>query len=276
MADQSDVETVLANTIQIALYPGGVGAESTLGRLVRIYRGWPVAAALDRDLAAGCINISVFPEASNQLNTTRWMDDTIATAGVVPSLTIAVDGDTATLGGEARPGQVAGLLADGIAVVHRLVGGDTTSAVAAVLGAYMRSRRPALVSGATVQVPGVGRLVGRVVTDQLALRETRRQRQTFRVTCWCPDPDTRDATGSLVDAALSAKAFIDLPDGTLGQVRFLSSVLLDQSQNAMLYRRDLIYSVEYATTFAELRPAMIFGNARFALGSADVVHSLLG
>jgi hypothetical protein len=276
MVDQSDVEAALAGLVEAAIYPGGTGASSRLGKLVRIYRGWPVAAALDRDLAAGCVNVTVFPEAQRQVNTTRWMDDTIATVRVAPSMTVMVDRDTATLDGEPRPGQLAGLLADGVAVVHRIVAGDTVAAVAAVLGAYLRTRRAVRVAGSAVQVPGVGRLSGRVVADQLAVREARRQRQVFRVTCWCPDPETRDLTGRLVDAAVSAGAFIDLPDGTQGQVRFVSSVVLDESQNVALYRRDLIYSVEYATTISELRPSMIFGNARFALGSADLVHSLLG
>ena len=46
MADQSDVEAALAGLIEAALYPGGAAAPSVLGRLVRIYRGWPVAARL--------------------------------------------------------------------------------------------------------------------------------------------------------------------------------------------------------------------------------------
>ena len=87
---------------------------------------------------------------------------------------------------------------------------------------------------------------------------------------------TRDAAGAAVDAALAALTFIELPDGTQGRLRFVSSTLLDESQNVALYRRDLVYSVEYATTVAVNLPSMIFGNARFALGSADMIHSLLG
>lgn len=276
MADQSDVEAALSGIVAAALYPAGLAAPSILRRLVRVYRGWPVAAALDRDLAAGFLNISVFPEAQRQANTTRWIDDTIATTTARTTMTIDVAGDTASIGGIVGAGQIAGLLADNSAAVHRVEAGDTLAAVAAVLGSYLRTQRPVVVAGTSVQVPGVGRLIGRVVADQLALRETRRQRQQFRVSCWCPDPETRDAAGAAVDAALSARTFIDLPDGTQGQLRFVSSVLLDASQNAGLYRRDLLYSVEYATTVAELRPSMIFGNARFALGSTDMVKTLLG
>lgn len=276
MADQSDVEAALAGIVEGALYPGGLSAPSVLGRVVRVYRGWPIGAALERDLAAGAVNVTVFPDAHRQANTTRWTDSWTKVEARVPGLTLTVAGTTVTIAGSAEPGQVAGLLADGVAVVHRTEAGDTPQAVAAVLGAYLREHRPVTVAGTMLVVPGAATLVGRVVADQLAQRETRRQRQVFRVTCWCPDPETRDLAGAAVDAALSSQAFIGLPDGTMGQIRFVSSVLLDQSQNAALYRRDLLFSVEYATTVAESLPAMIFGKAAFAPGGTDTVHSLLG
>ena len=276
MADQSDVETVLVGAVGAALYPQGTAAPSILGRVVRVYRGWPISAALDRDLAAGHVNVTVFPEAATQRNTTRWPDIYIPGEAVTPRLTMTVAGETASIGGTADIGQVAGLLVDDLAVVHRTAAGDTPESVAAVLGDYILTRRPALVSGATILVPGAGRLIGRVVADQPALRETRRQRQNFRVSVWCPDPETRDAAGSAVDAALSVRSFIGLADGSSGRVRFVSSQVFDQSQNAALYRRDLVYAVEYATTVSDVLPAMIFGNATLAPAGGDVVQSLLG
>ena len=63
MADQSDVEAVLVGLVGAAVYPEGVSAPSVLGRVCRVYRGWPTGALLDRDLAAGHVNITVFPEA---------------------------------------------------------------------------------------------------------------------------------------------------------------------------------------------------------------------
>jgi hypothetical protein len=261
MADQSDVEAALAGVVGAALYPQGTAAPSVLGVVCRIYRGWPGQAALAADLAAGAVNVTIWPEASGQANTTRWPDVWQQTAVVAPSLAVAVAGDTATFSGSAGPGQVAGLLVDNVAVVHRTVAGDTPGSVAAVLGSYLRPRRVVQLSGASLTVPGAGSLIGRVVADQPGMRQTRRQRQNFRVTCWCPDPATRDRAGAAVDAALSASAFIGLADGTSGHLRFVSSALSDRAEDAGLFRRDLVYSVDYATTVASVLPSMIFGDA---------------
>ena len=264
MADQSDVEAALVGAVAAALYPQGVAAPSLLGAVARVYRGWPGQAALAADLAEGAVNITVFPDPAGQVNTSRWPDQWRQTATVVPTLAVTVAGVTAVFSGSADPGQVAGLLVDNEAVVHRTVAGDTAQSVAAVLGSYLRPRRVVQLAGAALTVPGAGSLIGRVVADQPGLRQTRRQRQNFRVTCWCPDPATRDAAGAAVDAALSASAFIPLADGTAGRLRFVSSALFDQSADAALFRRDLVYSVDYATTAAELLPVMIFGDATLA------------
>lgn len=275
MADQSDVEAALVGLVAAGLYPQGVAYPSVLGRVVRVYRGWPVAAALDPDLAAGHVNISVFPEAGGQMETTRWADDEAVVAPVPPVLAASVAGEMVVFSGRAATGQVVGVKADNFAVVHRTEAGDTPESVAAVLAAYLRTQRIVQVDGARLQVPGVASLIGRVVADQPGLRQIRRQRQRFRVSCWCADPATRDAAGAAVDGALSALAFVALPDGTAGRLKFVSSMLLDQSQNAALYRRDLVYSVEYATTLGRVLPAMIFGDATLAPAGGGVVQSLL-
>ena len=61
MADQSDVEIALVSVVSAALYPNGTDEASVPGPDCRIYRGWPNSAALDADLAAGKINVTVFP-----------------------------------------------------------------------------------------------------------------------------------------------------------------------------------------------------------------------
>ena len=66
MADQSDVEIALVNVVAAALYPDGTDKFSVPGPDCRIYRGWPNSAALDADLAAGKINVTVFPGRRRQ------------------------------------------------------------------------------------------------------------------------------------------------------------------------------------------------------------------
>ena len=275
MADQSDVEAVLARLVSGVIYPQGTSAPSILGVDCRIYRGWPNSAALNADLAGKRVNITVFPEPRQQVNSTRWSSEFIPVALAVPTLTVSVSGNAATFGGSADPGQVAGLLADDMAVVHRIESGDTPSMVAAILASYLRTQRATVLSGATVTVPSARLLIGRVVADQRFTEELRRQLQRFRITCWCPDPASRDAAAAAVDAALAAQPFIALPDGTQGRLRFVSSAVFDQSQDAQLYRRDLVYSVDYSTTQTTTLPSMIFGDARFAPAGAGIEQSLL-
>ena len=275
MADQSDVETALVSAIAATLYPQGPSAPSLITAPCRIYRGAPTSAALTADLAGGVVNVTITPEASGQENTTRYPDDPQLGTPVLPALTVAVAGQTATFAGSASLGQVAGLVVDNMAVVHRTQAGDSPALVAATLASYLRTRRLALVSGATLTVPDATTLIGRVVADQVAYRETRRQRQHFKVSVWCPSADLRDRVATVVDQSLAASLWLPLADGAAGYMRATASVVLEQSQVANLYRRDLTYSIEYPTIVATTLPAMIFGDLRLTPADAGSVQTLL-
>lgn len=275
MADQSDVEAALVRAIAAVLYPEGTSAPSVVGPQCRIFRGWPAAAALTADLLAGVVNITVFPDGGHQHDTTRYSDELKLITLNTPTLAISVSGATATVSGVANPGQVVGILVDNIAVVHRTQVGDTPELVAATLAAYLRTRRLTTVSGATITIPNARGVVGRVVCDQTAQHETRRQRQGFRVTMWCPSPALRDLVAGLIDQALSDSNWLSLSDGTAGFVRMAHSKVFDQSQNANLYRRDIIYNIEYPTTISLTLPSMIFGNLKFTPADAGSVLTLL-
>ncbi len=259
MADQADVEAALAGIVGGALYPNGLEAGcAAAGRIVRIYRGWPTPAALDDDLGAGRCNVSVAAVAGSQQITTRYPDRWRVASPVAPTLTANVTGELVNFGGTVAPGQVVALLVDSRAAVHRTQAGDTPASVAAALaGELQQLGIGASVSGAAVSVSGARSVVARVVADQVAQRETRRQSQHFAVTCWCPDPAARDAIGSAMDAALSGIDFVGLADGSSGRLLFVSSVASDLWEDATLYRRVLTYSVEYATTITETQPCLL-------------------
>jgi hypothetical protein len=275
MADQSDVETALVSAITTILYPNGIDSGGLLAQTVKIYRGWPNTASLRTDLAANTLNVTVFPKAGTSRNTTRWTDGVVSTSSVVPSLTVSVSGTSATFAGSANTGLLAGLLVDSLAVVHRTVTADTPELVAATLGEMIRTQRIAQVSEATVTVPGAALLLGRVVADQPVLRWTRSQLQQFLISCWCPDPTSRDSIAAAIDNALSSLSFIVLGDGSSGRLRYVGTTEFDQSQDAALYRRDLVYSVDYQTTVADTLPSMIFGNTTLAPLGSGAVNSLL-
>lgn len=259
MADLSDVENALVALVAAALYPSGPGGPAANGILSRVYRGWPEAAALDADLAAGNVNVSIFPESSGR-NTTRYLDQWLLLDHVAPTLSANVVGNVVSFGGSADPGQLAGVLADEKTYVHRTITGDTPWLVAADLAAAMRPDRIVLLSGGAIVVPGAARLMARVVAAQPALMQTRRQEHSFRITCWCPDPAARDATAGILDAALAQTTFIELSDGSRGRLRYRGGAVIDRAENASLYRRDLVYYVEYPTTLSALLPAMLFAD----------------
>ena len=266
MADQSDVETALVSAIAAAIYPNGTGVSSVLGVTARVYRGWPNGAALDADLAAGNVNVTVFP-VEGARNTTRWPYEWRATPAPA-TLTATVAGNAASFAGNAATGQLAGLLVGQKSYVHRTRAGDTPELVAALLGSAVAADMPVLVAGATVTIPGAPASVARTAADAAASLELRRQEQGFRITCWCPSPALRDAAATRVDAALSASRFIALADGSTGRLRWSGSAVQDRSQDAGLYRRDITYSVDYPTTQNQAQPCMLFGD--LALGGLTV------
>ncbi|MBV9784784.1 MAG: hypothetical protein JO264_13325 [Acidisphaera sp.] len=269
MADQSDVENALAALVSAALYPTATGA----GTLYRVYRGWPNAAALDADLAAGVLNVSIYP-ADDERNTTRYFDQWIVPVTVTATLSASVSGNVVSFAGTAGAGQLAGVLADNAGYVYRTQAGDTPALVAANLAVLIRADRIATLSGVTVTVPGAERLVGRVVADQDGLQQTRRQMQGFRISIWCPDYATRDATATAIDVALSQQRFITLADGSRGQLIFQRSQVVDRAEDAGLFRRDLLYSVEYPTTLRQSLPSMLFGDLTLGNGANPIINVL--
>ena len=258
MPTQSDVETTLIKLAAAALYPDGTSAPAAIPATIRLYRGWPNQTALDADLAAGLVNVTVFPVPGATQNTTRYMPDWFPDP-VTPALTVFVTGTTVTFGGVASLGQLAGVLVDGVSYVHRTVAGDTPALVAATLAAAIHPSRIVLTSGASLTIPSASTLVGRTAADATSAQELRRQRQEFRLTAWCPTPDLRDAACEAIDVAYAATPFLTLPDGTAARLRFAATTTFDSRQDAALYRRDLLYTVEYPTTQVATEPSMLFG-----------------
>ena len=260
MADESDVEVALTNLASTALYPNGTGAASVPGPVCHVYRGWPNSAALDADLTAGNINVTVFAGAGAGRTTTRYAEQWGGVSAPAPTLTVSVSGASVTFGGSAATGQVTGILVDGCSYAYRTQAGDTPELVAANLASLVRSNSIVSVAGSTLTIAGAGDLIARVVADATAQREVRRQEKDFRISCWCPTPTTRDATATAIDLSLSTMFFILLSDGTSARLTYRGTSEFDQSQNAKLFRRDLMYGVEYPTVIAVSEPAMLFGD----------------
>ena len=62
----------------------------------------------------------------------------------------------------------------------------------------------------------------------------------------------------MIGSQFAGIAFLDLADGTGGRLRYSHTASIDDGQDAGVYRRDLVYVVEYPTTIEQLLPSMLF------------------
>jgi len=212
MADISDVEQAVVDTVTGILYPAGTSSGSIIGTDCRIYRGWPNSATLNSDLSAGVINVTVVSDNDHGLVTTRYMDEW-EIVPVRPTLLATISGNSVMISGTPLPGTVVGALVDGVPFVYRIADGDTPALIAANLAGLIQRERPVTQSAATVTVPGAYRLIARVVVDANGTYEARRQEKGIRVILWCPSPATRDSIAATIDLAISQVPFLRTDDG---------------------------------------------------------------
>jgi hypothetical protein len=252
MADLSDVEDALVALVSGVLYPNGTSQPSIVGAACKIYRGWPTQAELDAYLASKQLTVTVYPRPGTERNTTRFPRDWQPLVAPAPTLTATVVGNVVTLGGVVTPGNyVTVIVGDGIAYSYAALPDQTFDDVAAALQAIIQGDFPAAAAGATLTITTGLSIVARVGAPGQAAMEIRRQLRQFQITFWCADPASRDQASGLVDPVLAATDFLTLADGFAGRLLYVGTASFDTAQAQRLYRRDLIYSVEYPTTVTE-------------------------
>jgi hypothetical protein len=258
MADISDVEQAVADTLASILYPTGSSFSSIVGVLCRVYRGWPNSATLNTDLGAGAVNVTVVSDNDSGRTTTRYLPEW-QTASSQPGVTASAANQTITISGSPSVGDVVGALIDGSAYAYRIQAGDTPGLVASNLNQLIQANFPATALWSTITVPGASSIQVRAVCDNATAFESRRQEKDIRIICWCPTPQIRDAVAAAIDSAIDQLSFLVLPDDTNARVVYRNTTSYDQAQNALLYRRDLVYTIEYATITVFEQPSMLFG-----------------
>jgi hypothetical protein len=249
MADESQVLDTLVGVISGALYPNGTGQPSAAGMPCRVYRGWPNAAQLDKDLAQGISNVSVFARNGVEQVVTRYPREWETLTQPVHTITATVSGTTCTFGGAISTPQNVAVRAPGFdPVVYAVQASDTLSGLASAIQALLSAKGVACsAAGPVLTAPG-GFSFARIGGAGTAIRELRRQNKSVQVTLWCSSPANRDAVAKVVDTAMAILNFISLPDGSSGLVRYERTTSDDATQKEVLWRRDLFYWVEYPTT----------------------------
>lgn len=256
----------MCRLIQDAVYPGGVAGMSVTRTVVKIYRGWPTNRALNADLASGIDTVTVFSQENASKDASRYGRTWRTVSVSSPTLVLTVVGDAVTVSGTGGKGQIAGLIVDGIAYSVVSTDTDTPLTVAANFAAVVPH---ATVSGNVVSVPGA-RLTGRVVGSGTAVMETRRQEQGFLVSVWSSTPAGRDTLAAVVDGSLADVDWFDVADGSAVRLFYKGTVEIDVSEKANLYRRNLVYTVEYPTLKTMTGPQMAFGIGTLGDGGLTV------
>ncbi|ADE12139.1 hypothetical protein [Sideroxydans lithotrophicus] len=274
MADLSDVENALVTLIAQTLYPAGipvgVNPPSPVANVpCVVYAGWPIPAQLDADLKIGKAHVSVFPTPSER-NTTRYPKKWETLSIVPATLTLAINGQQVTVGGAMPSPFSTHNLALGVGTknyVYSVQPTDTLNSIATALAALVAvDFTGASSAGAVITLPTAAHIShARVGTTGTSIREIRRQERVFQLVTWSDTSVHRDAIVAAFDPVLAVTQFIMLADGTAARLIYKSSPITDNNQKVGLYRRDLLYTVEYATTQTEIDTQIIAVQENFSI-----------
>jgi len=244
MASLTDVLKQVAAQVAAIAYPNGTGQPSVAGFPIRVYLGWPAPEQLEADLAAGIAHISIYSHGKSR-STTRYLGRSwIPLTAPVHTLVMTVAGSVVTLSGTISAQNIM-INLNGTSYVYAVQQSDTLTIAATAL-AYLIPG--ATSSGPVITLTGAHAVLARVGGFGTAYKETKRQEQSVQVIVWANSPAARDAVVSPLDSALSDSNNISFVDGSFGVIRSNGSLMTDQLQKADLYRVDLFYMIDYATT----------------------------
>ena len=261
MADLSDVLTFMASAVATAVYPNGTSQPSIIAAPVKIYEGWPIAGQLDCDMAGTAVavgggtkpngigpisNVSIYPMNDASPATYQNLDEFYTVAPPVHGLSVMVSVQTATFTGEPNPGEFVTIIVDGVNVYSS--GGATLAAILASIQSSAAAQYPtATITSNSITIGGHA-LTCRIGASGTMARATHRQKNSIMITVWTPDPITRGRLASAIDVAIKADyRTVTFPDTSMGLVIYARTIQPPKGELDSYYRRDLIYSVEYAT-----------------------------
>jgi|SRR6185436_12097321 len=269
MADLSDASQAIVDLIRSVIYPDGLNGLTVPEVPVKIYPGWPDPKRIEDDLGnrdgrqegpARAYHVSVF-NLPGERNTDRYPSTWLEKPSEAPTYRLVVNGQAITVEGAApdpfRAQNIAVMVFPKV-YTHTTTAGQLPNQVAAALGALIAEDVPGVVvNGPDITVPPLYRVTfARVGGLGSASREVGRQEKSFQITIWTDTPESRTALARQLHPVFADTQFLDLADGTRARFVHKSATDIDRSQRAGAYRRDFVYTVEYATT-REIEAAQI-------------------
>jgi hypothetical protein len=252
MATISDLRAAIAQAVGGMLYPAGIPAGTNppspvAGCPVRVFQGWPEREAIDADMAAGIVDVTV-NVLPGGVNTTRYPEVDVPISIAPPTLAWEVEGTMATLSGTVSTPQNVGLLVDRQAFIYAVQPTDTLDSIVAALAALINAVRPTSVAGPVMSIPGSHSIIGRAGGVATTLREVGRQRVSVQILVWAPSEALRNAAGGAIEPALRSLRRIGLADQSIAMIWFGEVDDNDDAAKSDIYRRTLRLSAEYAST----------------------------
>lgn len=257
MADLSDITAYLASAVATAVYPSGTSSPSVAAMDCRIYEGWPIPDQLDLDMAgkvnatttrsAGPVaNISVYPMLGTGVTVYQIQDAVYTIVPVSYGMTPTVAGTVVTVTGQPHTGEYLTLVVDG-SFVYSQTGSTTAVLLANLLAAVQVNYPSATATSTTITVPFGHSFVVRQGGVATLGKVTHRQKHSVMVTVWAPTRVSRTALASAIDVSLKGNIKVTMPDTSQALVIYSRTNVSDELQSTTIYRRDLVYDVEYAT-----------------------------
>ncbi len=245
MASLSDVLSVLETITTNAVYPDGTSSASVAGVDVAMMQGWPVRTVLDTQLKAGKAAVSLFSTTKEKI-VTKFLRDWDAIQKTPATLTALISGNHITLGGTVSVPQAVMVLMNDVGYGYQVLMTDTLTTIATALAALIPGASSV---GSVITITGNPDLMVRFATNYTAGQELSRQERVIMVTIWAPSPGIRDVLEDAIDQAMKINYKPSMPDGYYAMIFPESDPgFIDSLEKSLVFRRDLHYRVQYATT----------------------------
>ncbi len=245
MSTIRQVEDALGALVQSAVYPAGLNQPSVTTRGIRIVTGWPIKNQLDLDMSANISQVSIYPVKAER-NTTRFDRRHYEISRTSPVILATVVNSNITITGTIVALNNVMIIVNGVGYAYTVQVGDTLNSIAQSMAALIPN------ASATTNIITVGGLHGTIVARTGGYGNTtyisKTQKKVYWITVWSDNFTDRETISDAIDVKLGDLIRFSLPDGFYSSILYKGSNELDALEKSLIYRRDLIYEIEYNTT----------------------------
>lgn len=256
MANLSDVEDTLAGLISGYLYPNGNSNPSVVPSVnnIYVYAGWPRPVDLEADVKTNNnSHVTIFPSNTGR-NTTRFPQNWIENTIYPSTVTLTLAGNQVTVGGIVSTPQACMIIVNGIGYAYQIQSTDTLNSIAAALALEIPNSSSA---SNVITINGAHSIVPRVTYYGIASKEIKRQEVIFNIITWTNTRDNRTQIADVIEKGLGSISRFALPDNYDAMIFYTGLRDHDEfEKQAPIYRRDLMFRIEYPTTLTDEYPSI--------------------